>query len=208
MSERFDDPIRALRAYARHLEDQVPGEMTRVRVERAFDTAHTPRKRAIALLVVGLLGVSNAALAQVSDPSVPGDTLYRIDRAYEKLTALVGSDHASERLDEASVMAARGQAVESLALVREALSDESGRADVDRARALIDQVGSEELPDDFTEALNTLIDAARAVSVSDDRQAAAQELGDKAKDVAEAAQELQKKAPATPPDTVPGNQAP
>lgn len=195
MSEQNRDPFEALTAYARHLEAQVPGELARLRVARAFNTSRPSRKRLVAALAVGMIGVSNVALARMADPAIPGDSLYAIDRAYEKLTALVGSDHAGERLDEASAMAARGEASSALALVREALTDETGAADVEKARVLVSEMGSAELSPEFSAALDSLIEVARSVSVSDDRQAAAQELGDSGLDVSEAAKRLQEMAP-------------
>lgn len=195
MGEQTRDPFEALIAYARHLESQVPGELARLRVGRAFDGGHPSRRRLVAALAVGMVGVSNVALARMADPAIPGDSLYAIDRAYERLTALVGSDHAGERLDEASAMAARGEASSALGLVREALTDDTGAADVEEARVLVSEMGPAELSPEFNAALDTLIEAARSVSASDDRQEAAQEIGDAGLAVAEAAKLLQQMAP-------------
>jgi hypothetical protein len=193
------NPLDDLRSYARHLAEEVPGEMARLRVERAIAAPPQPRKALVAVAVAVLLTSSNVALATIADPAAPGDALYRFDRAYERLADLVGeADHSTERLDEAALMLERGRASEALALVREALSDEDGAADIDRARRLIAEVGTDS--DQLKEAIKVLVEVARAVHISDDRQAAAQQIADSAKDVAEAARALQEKAPGKPDD--------
>jgi hypothetical protein len=202
MMNPFDD----LRGYARHLADEVPGEMTRLRVERALDATPRPRKTLVAIAAAILLTTSNVALAAVADPSSPGDGLYRIDRLYERIVDLVGESNRSvERLDEAAVMLERGRASEALALVREALTDSEGAADIDRARQLISGVGAGSDTAAFDEAVKLLVEVARLVSVSDDRQAAAHQISESAKNVAEAAKALQDNAPAGKPDD-PGSQ--
>jgi hypothetical protein len=193
------NPMDDLRSYARHLADEVPGEMTRLRVERALAAPPRPRKTLVAVVAAILLTSSNVALAAISDQAAPGDALYRFDRAYERLVDLVGEgDHSTERLDEAALMIERGRASEALALVREALTDADGAADIDRARRLIAEVGADS--DQLKEAIKVLVEVARAVHVSDDRQAAAKQIADSAKDVAEAAKALQEQAPAKPDD--------
>lgn len=193
------NPLDDLRSYARHLADEVPGEMTRLRVERAITAPPRPRKTLVAVAVAVLLTSTNVALATIADPAAPGDALYRFDRAYERLIDLVGEgDHSTERLDEAALILERGRASEALALVREALTDEVGAADIDRARRLIAEVGTDS--DQLKEAIKVLVEVARAVHISDDRQAAAQQIADSAKNVAEAAKALQNEAPGKPDD--------
>jgi hypothetical protein len=193
------NPLDDLRSYARHLADEVPGEMTRLRVERAITAPPRPRKTLVAVVAALLLTSSNAALASIADPAAPGDALYRFDRAYERLADLVGeADHSTERLDEAALMIERGRASEALALVREALTDADGTADIDRARRLIAEVGTDSAQ--LKEAIKVLVEVARTVHVSDDRQAAAKQIADSAKDVAEAAKALQDMAPGKPDD--------
>ncbi len=201
------NPIDDLRAYARHLETEVPGEMTRLRVERALHARPKPRRALVASMAAALLTVSNVAMAQVADPAAPGDALYRFDRAYERITDLVGDgNHASERLDEAGVVAARGDAATALELVVEALTDSNGAADVERARKLIAGLELSSNSESLDAAVAALVEVAKAVHVSDDKQAAAQLIADKAKDVADAAKTLKDNASGSGRPEDPGSQ--
>jgi hypothetical protein len=101
-----------------------------------------PRRAAVAVAALGLMMISNVALATAANPSVPGDALYRLDRAYESLGRLVGwaGDIRSERIDEAAIVAARGDRTTALDLVREALEGIDGEGEAAAALALIESL--------------------------------------------------------------------
>lgn len=196
------NPIDDLRDYARHLQSEVPGETARLRVERALRSGPRPRRALVASVAAALLAVSNVALAQVANPAVPGDAMYSIDRAYERLSDLLGGGgHAAERLDEAAVVAARGDAVTALGLVVEALTDSDGAADVERARELIAGLQTSDDAETLDAAVSALVEVAKAVHISDDKQAAAKLISEKAKDVAAAAKALKENSSQAPPVT-------
>ncbi|MGH3666808.1 MAG: hypothetical protein ACRDU7_00860 [Acidimicrobiia bacterium] len=67
-------------------------------------------------------GTAGAALA--ADGAVPGDALYGLDRAFERVG--IGSGSTGERLDEAVVMTAQGRSDEAVEHAIEALSEHSG----------------------------------------------------------------------------------
>lgn len=73
------------------------------------------------LMVIGLAGVAVA-----SDEAAPGDFLYGIDRALERIG--VNNGGVGERLSEASIVADEGDAVEALNHAAEAVSSESPEA--------------------------------------------------------------------------------
>jgi nucleotide-binding universal stress UspA family protein len=104
-----------------------------------------------ALLVFTAGGVAIAA-----DGSAPGDALYGIDRALERLG--IGSGRAEERIDEAARLAGLGRAQEALAHVAEAL-DEAEQDGEDVA--------------DLTQAREALDEAANVVPVTEDAGARA-----------------------------------
>jgi hypothetical protein len=74
--------------------------------------------------VLLMSGTAGAALA--ADGAVPGDALYGLDRAFERVG--IGSGSTDERLDEAAVIAAQGRSDEALAHGIEALSEHSGES--------------------------------------------------------------------------------
>ena len=121
MTQPFDD----LRRYA----DDLASEVSPLAAQRAVRSAmsphvNRPRKLVMALVVTGLLGVSNVALAAVADPAVPGDTLYKVDRTYERLVdfAGLGGPRVSERVYETGVLVERGNLGMALDLVHETLT--------------------------------------------------------------------------------------
>jgi hypothetical protein len=121
MTQPFDD----LRRYA----DDLASEVSPLAAQRAVRSAmsphvNRPRKLVVALVATGLLGVSNVALAAVADPAVPGDALYKVDRAYERLVdfAGFGGPRVSERVYETSVLVERGNLGMALDLVHETLT--------------------------------------------------------------------------------------
>ena len=69
------------------------------------------RSPQVAFASLGFLVFGNIGMAAAADSAVPGDILYPIDQAYENVMGLFGGDgnRAEERLEEASVLIARGQ---------------------------------------------------------------------------------------------------
>jgi hypothetical protein len=121
------DPISDLKRYAAALEAHVSGERSRHAARAALHApgpARAPRRTVVAIAATLLMGVSNVALATVADPSVPGDALYGVDRAYEQVAVLFGGDatNAGERASEVLVLQERGKSAEALALVQETLT--------------------------------------------------------------------------------------
>ena len=118
----------ALRAYAERLEAETsPGTAHRA-VRRALGAPPgRMRLRRVAVLLASALGfgLGNAALALAVQPSVPGDALYGVERAYERVAALVGVRLGSpeERLSEAAVLLRRGDVVGARELVAEAVAE-------------------------------------------------------------------------------------
>lgn len=118
------DPFEELRSYATHLESSVPPGRAQARAAAALRTPASRRPRAVvALATVAFMSVSNVAMAAVADPAAPGDALYGVDRAYERVAAAlgIGGDNRLERLDEAATVAGRGDSATALELVMESL---------------------------------------------------------------------------------------
>lgn len=153
------DPIEELRRYARDLQAEVHPGRARARVDAVLaGPVRRPRRAVLVVLASTLLLLfSNVALAAAADPSVPGDALYGLDRAYERIAdvAGLGGIHAGERLDEAAVLLERGRAADALDLVNEAF-DELLAAD-DPQAAFADVYGAHS--EDFRLLLGDLKDA-------------------------------------------------
>lgn len=117
-------PLDDLRRYADDLASEV-SPFTAQRAVRSAMSPHVgrPRKAVVALAAVGLLGISNVALAASANPAVPGDTLYGVDRAYEQVADFVGfgGPRVAERLQETGVLVERGELGMALDLVQETL---------------------------------------------------------------------------------------
>lgn len=158
------DPIEELRGYGDDLRAEISSEHARSRVAPMI----RPRPRrtvAIALAAAMALVIANLGLAAVADSSVPGDPLYGIDIAYEKVgEALgVGGDTRSERLDEAEILSNRGRAAEAIGLVRQALGDGPQADALAEAQAALTATPDNAAPDtSFDTTLQSLIDAARS----------------------------------------------
>ncbi len=121
MTQPFDD----LRRYAEDLASEVSSSAAQRAVRSAMvPHVNRPRKLVVALVATGLLGVSNVALAAVADPAVPGDALYKVDRAYERLVDIAGfgGPRVSERVYETGVLVERGNLGKALDLVQETLT--------------------------------------------------------------------------------------
>lgn len=119
------NPLRDLRAYA---DDLVAGadadDGARIARTALLDVQPVSWKRrlvSIGTAVAMFLG-ANVGLAAAADPAVPGDALYGIDRAYEKVGHLLGIDNdgPAERFEEAAVLADRGDLAASIDLAQEA----------------------------------------------------------------------------------------
>lgn len=84
----------------------------------------TPRLAPAAVAAIFLFATTGVAVA--SDSSVPGDALYGIDRALERIG--IGNGGDVERIEEASVLTEQGDAVEALELLAETFDLESSQA--------------------------------------------------------------------------------
>lgn len=118
------DPIDDLRRYA----DDLASEVSLFTAQRAVRSAvspdtRRPRKAVVVLVTTALFGFSNVALAATSDPAIPGDPLYGIDRAYERVADLagLGGPRVTERLAETGALVEQGRLAEALELVQETL---------------------------------------------------------------------------------------
>ena len=125
--------IRALRSYGNHLLAEEGAEGTARRRLRGLNPA-------VAIAAFALFLYSNIGLAALADSAVPGDSLSGLDRTYESIAAMVGweLDSAGERVEEASVLLARGDYHDCLELLASASGDvpELGESIKDLARAL------------------------------------------------------------------------
>ncbi len=81
-----------------------------------------PRLATVGLAVLLMSGTAGMALA--ANGAAPGDALYGLDRALERVG--IGSGSTDERLDEAVVIAAQGRSDEAVGHAIEALSRHSG----------------------------------------------------------------------------------
>jgi len=90
------------------------------------------------LVLFGATGVAVAA-----NGAAPGDALYGIDRALERIG--IGAGHVQERLDEANVLLSEGKATQALEHAAEALDEAAAAAegnDLEEARsALVEAAG-------------------------------------------------------------------
>jgi len=84
----------------------------------------TPRLAPAAVAAIFLFATTGVAVA--SDSSVPGNALYGIDRALERIGIGDGGD--IERIEEASVLAEQGDSAEALKLLAETFDNESSQA--------------------------------------------------------------------------------
>src|SRR5690606_10259693 len=121
------DPTDHLRRYADDIASAVSPARSRVAAMAAIGRAEgaglARRRRPLAwrIQVSGALmaafSVLNFAAAAIADNAVPGDRLYVLDRAYERVAAMFGrADHTAERAREAEVLLARGGAAGALAV--------------------------------------------------------------------------------------------
>ena len=163
----------ALRTYAEGL----VASSRRVRRRRPHIRPTVPmRRRFLATAVsVGALLFGNVGIAVAASPALPGDSLYPLDLAYERIAAAFGFDlgGADERFDEAEALLARGDvvlAVETLARGLAAFSDSPAAADAatQLAAAVMDD---EPASVEFLLAVSQLLEDSRefAAASGDDR---------------------------------------
>ncbi len=119
------DPYNHLRSYGEALIDSVDpvrAEAVAVRALAAPSAGLSLRRRLVAIAAASATFITgNLGVAMAADSAVPGDLLYGIDRAYEKLSELIGlsDDHTDERLAEAAQLADSGRSVDALDAVVE-----------------------------------------------------------------------------------------
>jgi len=120
-------PIRDLRSYADHLigrADPNRGGYIAARADSQSPTrAPWLRRVAVVLGSAGILVGANVGLALAANSSVPGDTLYGIDRAYEKIEVAIGfhPNLAAERFREAAALTQRGETALAFETASEAI---------------------------------------------------------------------------------------
>lgn len=144
------DPVEDLRRYGARLIDSVDPARARAVVDRAM-ASHPVRRpvwgRRIGALALAaaLFVVANVGLALAADGSVPGDRLYRLDRFYERVAGALGFPGAPalERLEEASVLAQRGEVSLALATAAEAIEQAGDGAGLDAARRALSRAAGE-----------------------------------------------------------------
>lgn len=182
------DPVDKLRRYADSLRTEMPEERTHRRVGLAMAAAerrHPPRWR-MALASGAAVLIGNVGLAAAAQPAVPGDILYGVDRAYEKVTDLLRltDGHDAERVAEADELVAAGRP--------------------DEAIELLDDVSPVDRQDlgEFIEALRDEVAESRGTGNGDEISDAARRVGEGAPGTAV--------NPATngPPESTPGRDDP
>ncbi len=109
-----DPALEALRRYSEDFEEgtlDTEALLTRARARESTPALRPGRRLAPALALTAAFFVANVGLAFAANGSAPGDTLYAVDRAYERIAGAVGlaDESPEERLDEAAVVAARGE---------------------------------------------------------------------------------------------------
>jgi len=121
-------PMDDLKAYAASLTESVSIEETDavvsgvLRSPRGGRLPVKQRVTAVGVVIATFLS-ANVGLAAASQNAAPGDALYGVDRAYERIAAFVGisNPRTEERLQEANELANRGDASAALAAASAAL---------------------------------------------------------------------------------------
>ncbi|HEX7100368.1 MAG TPA: hypothetical protein VF377_14145 [Acidimicrobiia bacterium] len=127
----MSDPTEHLRRYAEDIASAVSPARSRIAameaIGRVQELAPVRSRRPLAykVQVAGALMagffVLNFATAAVADNAVPGDSLYFLDRTYERIAGWFGdTDHQAERAAEAQVLLERGDVPGALQVLAEA----------------------------------------------------------------------------------------
>lgn len=149
-------PMDDLKAYAASLTDSVSVEETDAvvaRVLRAPRGGRLPLKQRVTAVgvVVATFLSANVGLAAAAQNAAPGDALYGVDRAYERIAEFVGisNSRTEERLQEANDLAERGDATAALAAASAALEalssslEEPGSGADDQSTASVREASAE-----------------------------------------------------------------
>jgi len=193
-SKAVDD----LRSLGRHLVGQVnPVEAQRA----AFRAINAGRRRTASrvwiagLATLGVLVLSNVALAAASNSAVPGDLLYPLDRGYEWVSDRISPrDHSLERFAEAEELVAKGDTGLALSLLTDTL-DSLGVDSTLTAALAASAEGNGPANADLKAALEELVRATKLIHEAANQgdqaglHAAIDAAHDRAEDVAEAARE-------------------
>jgi hypothetical protein len=103
--------------------------------QRRFAWRLQPNLAITLVMMLLLIGVSGVAVA--ADGAAPGDALYGVDLALEKLG--IGAGEAEERLEEARALLSQGQPKDALQHATEVLDEEEmGGADIQNARKAVE----------------------------------------------------------------------
>ena len=124
-----------------------------------------------------------------ADGAAPGDALFGIDRALEKIG--IGAGHAEERLDEARTLLSEGEASEALRHATEVLTEEDEGSDVADARDALEDAavvieGGEPSNSQTQEDVTALLDyirANRGTDIGADGKEFGQGVADRAHDI-------------------------
>ncbi|MDH3194368.1 MAG: hypothetical protein OEM40_08630, partial [Acidimicrobiia bacterium] len=190
------------------------------------------RVTAVGVVIATFLS-ANVGLAAAAQNAAPGDALYGVDRAYERIAAFVGisNPRAEERLQEANVLAERGDASAALAAASAALDalssslEDPGSGADDQSAASIREASSElvqaipqngnsrpEFVNDMMAETRMIVQLAqemREAAANGDAAEAAKKLKDQAKKIAERAkQEKASNADKDKPKNNSGNSTP
>lgn len=161
----MSDPIDRLKRYGEDLAESVTPARSRVAAMRAVGAARRQRARRLPRLVfagLAVVVVANLGTAALADSAVPGDLLYPVDRAYEEVADLVGlgGERNEERLDEATVLADRGELLAAVDHIADHIDDETVSIAAHELQALGE--ADPELPDH----VYTLLESVRGLTVA------------------------------------------
>ncbi len=144
-----------LKAYSASLADSVSVAATDTAVTQALRAPHEApvsfKQRLTTMgIVIATFLSANVGLAAASQNAAPGDLLYGVDRAYERVAEFVGisSGRTEERLQEATELVDRGDASAALA---------AGATALESLSSSLEDPGSD-LTESLTEATHSLAD--------------------------------------------------
>lgn len=121
----MSDPTDHLRRYADHIAASVTPARSQIAATRAIAavTSRSPRRLTGRVAVTALAGlvVLNVGAMSAANAAVPGDFLYPLDRAYERIADAigVGADRTPERVAEAQVLLERSDPMRALQVLAE-----------------------------------------------------------------------------------------